>query len=313
LNSCWWGALIGGVSMLTLRSLSGLLGVVSVAVLYLAVRRMTRDVWLALLAALLLAIYPLAVLYSRFGFSYNLLSPLVLLAFLGLADYSAQRSRRWLAASALSIGLGAISDLWMWVMLAPFVLIVLFCNWRDLLWGIPLALLPFGAYVAIMLLTVPQAFMFDLHFVLTRVNQLPLDQQLTTLWQNITTLARQDIWMISGSLLVLLSRRVCAGWQWHSSSSRSYYWGAPPLCSADSTISFRCCHSWHWVASLIRSSVSWFANKSGRRSSAALAVLIAVVLLLTAFRLSEQARDGSQPTSTPFCSIRSRRARRPST
>ena len=58
---------------------------ITVAVLYLTVRRMTRDVRLALLAALLLAIYPPAVLYSRFGFSYNLLAPLVLLC-LALAD-----------------------------------------------------------------------------------------------------------------------------------------------------------------------------------------------------------------------------------
>src|SRR5512139_1655880 len=150
-------ALAGGVSMLTLRTVTALLGVITVAVLYGAARRTTRDVRLALLAALLLAIYPPAVLYSRFGFSYNLLAPLVLIAFLGLVEYYDRRSKRWLAVSALSIGLGTLSDLWMFIMLAPFALIVVIRNWRDALWSVPLALLPFGFYAATMLVVVPHA------------------------------------------------------------------------------------------------------------------------------------------------------------
>src|SRR5512141_2402171 len=41
-------ALIGGVSMLTLRTVTALLGVITVAVLYLTVHRLTHDLWLAL-------------------------------------------------------------------------------------------------------------------------------------------------------------------------------------------------------------------------------------------------------------------------
>ncbi len=199
-------ALIGGVTMLTLRTVTGLLGVSAVAVLYLVVRRITRDQWLALLAALLLAIDPPAVLYSRFGFSYNLLAPLALIAFLALAEYCDDRSKHWLAASALSIGLGMLSDLWMFVMLVPLVLIVLIRNRRDALWSMPLALLPFGIFAAIMLLTTPQAFLFDVRFVLSRINQLPLDRQAATLWQNITTLAGQDVWTIAGAIGLVLLR-----------------------------------------------------------------------------------------------------------
>ena len=161
-------ALVGGVSLLTLRTVTALLGVITVAVLHVAARRTTRDVRLALLAALLLAIYPPAVLYSRFGFSYNLLAPLVLMVFWGLVEYCDLRSKRWLAVSAFSIGLGTLSDLWMFTMLAPFALVVLIRSWRDLLWSAPLALLPFGVYAAIALLTVPQAFLFDLRYVLMR-------------------------------------------------------------------------------------------------------------------------------------------------
>src|SRR4051812_14185124 len=72
--------------MLALRAFTGLLGVLSVVLLYAAVRR-SGGVALALLAAFVLAIYPQAVLYSRFGFSYNLLPPLILLAVLALDRY----------------------------------------------------------------------------------------------------------------------------------------------------------------------------------------------------------------------------------
>ena len=78
--------------MLTLRTVTACLGVITVAVLYVTARRTTRDARLALLAALLLAIYPPAVLYSRFGFSYNLLAPLVLIAFVGWTSTSSRRS-----------------------------------------------------------------------------------------------------------------------------------------------------------------------------------------------------------------------------
>jgi hypothetical protein len=96
-----------------LRTLTGVLGVVSVGMLYLVVRRAQRDgdTSLPLLAALLLAIYPQAVLYSRFGFSYNLLTPLVLLACLGLFEYLSREDsagRTWLALAALAIGTGGV-------------------------------------------------------------------------------------------------------------------------------------------------------------------------------------------------------------
>lgn len=288
-------ALSGGVNMLTLRTVTGLLGVITVAVLYLAVRRMTRDTWLALLATLLLAINPPAVLYSRFGFSYNLLAPLVLTALLGLVDYSGSRSKRWLVVSALSIGLGTLSDLWMFVILAPFVLIVLMRNWRDALWSVPLALLPFGIYAACLLLTVPQAFLFDWHFVLSRVNQLPLDRQAATLWQNITTLAAQDVWMIAGAIGLVLLKLPRVRW-----IALAFF--AIPIVLLGRTMALYSLSFYYLipllpfialgVASLIRYGTACLASRFGPRSSVALGVLIAALLLLSTFRLVERVRDG---------------------
>jgi hypothetical protein len=232
-----WSRLFG-LGMEPLRALTGTLGVISVAALYAVTRRISRDRVLALLAAALLAIYPSAVLYSRFGFSYNLLAPLLLIALWGMSEYSAtqpstslrahsernevksknaRRStqaapRHWLVVAALSIGLGAISEVWAWMLIALLVISVLIRNWRDLVWSVPLALLPLSLYALIMLSTAPPAFIFDLSFVLSRLNQLSFAQQAATLWQNITTLSAQDGWFALGALGLFTLRPARVRW-----------------------------------------------------------------------------------------------------
>lgn len=185
-----------GVSMAALRWLTAALGIITVGVLFTVMRRYNR--WLALIAALMLAIYPPAILYSRFGFSYNLLTPLILITVLGVCEYAHSRSKRWLTIAAFSIGFGTMSDLWMFVMIVPLMMVVIVCGWRDVVWALPLACLPFGLYALAMLMTAPQAFMFDLRFVVSRLNQLPLAQQISTLTQNFTTLSAQDSWFALG-------------------------------------------------------------------------------------------------------------------
>jgi len=186
----------GGIG--TLRAFTGFLGVASVGLLYWVARRTQgKDTTLALLAALMLAIYPQAVLYSRFGFSYNLLTPLVLLTLLGLWEYlNATPARRgWLALASLAIGAGTVSDLWMFALVAPLAVVILRRRWRDLLWSLPLLALPFGLYAAIMLVKAPQPFLFDLRFTLFRLGKLSLPAQMQTLALNYATLVFQDAWI----------------------------------------------------------------------------------------------------------------------
>lgn len=198
-----WG---GGID--TLRALSGALGVISVAMLYLLVRRTTRDRGLALLAAAMLAIYPQAVLYSRFGFSYDLLPPLVLIALLGLHEYLGTSRRAWLGLAACAIGLGALSDVIMLV-LAPMLILA---GWlrrrRDAVWSVALALLPLGLYAIVMLATVPQAFAFDAGFTLSRLSGAPFGQQLASIAQNYAILLLQDAWIVAGLIGLFLLRPI---------------------------------------------------------------------------------------------------------
>ena len=116
--------------------------------------------------------------------------------------------QRWLTLAALSIGLATLTEIWAFTLLVPFTLIVLWRAWRAIWWSLPLALLPFALYATSMLLTVPRAFTFDLAFVLSRLNQLPLDRQIATLWQNVTTVTMQDGWLLLAVIgLALLTIR----------------------------------------------------------------------------------------------------------
>lgn len=195
-----------GLSMLTLRGVTAVLGLLSVALLYGVVRRVTADALLALLAALMLAVYPQAVLYSRFGFSYNLLTPLFLLAALGLWEYGRHGGRKWLALAALAIGLGILSDLLMVSLLPVVVLVVAWQRWRDLTWSLFLAGLPFGLYATVALLTLPHAFYFDWQFTLFRLNSLSLPRQASVLAENYTILLAQDSWLAVGLVGLFLLR-----------------------------------------------------------------------------------------------------------
>ncbi len=204
----------GGIT--TLRVLTGLFGVLSVGMLYLVVRRtQTRandSRILAPLSALLLAIYPQAVLYSRFGFSYNQDAPLVLLTYLGLSEYLKTTRRVWLVIAAAAVGIGTITDIWMIAIILPFMLIVAARCWRDLLWSLPLAAVPFGVYSLSMLATVPDAFLFDLRFVLFRVGNVPIGMQIASVAVNYTRLLSQDFWILSGVLGLFLLRSARLRW-----------------------------------------------------------------------------------------------------
>lgn len=195
-----------GEGLLTLRLLTAALGVASVGLLYVTARRSQGDRVFALLAALLLGIYPQAVLYSRFGFSYNLLVPLVLLSLLGLGEYLRSGGRGWLALAALALGTGAVCDLMIVTLTPVLVLAILWKRWRDLIWNLPLLALPFGLYTALMLIHAPEAFLFDFGFTASRLSALSPFSQLANIALNYTTLISQDFWMLAGVIGLFMLR-----------------------------------------------------------------------------------------------------------
>jgi 4-amino-4-deoxy-L-arabinose transferase-like glycosyltransferase len=195
-----------------LRILTASLGVLSVLLAYLLVRRASRSPGLALLSAGLLAIYPQAVLYSRIGFSYNLLAPLALLACLCAWNFLESQKTPWLVLAGLAIGLGMVSDLMMATFLLPLLLAVSTRGWRKAFIVAAAAALPGVLYVFWMGLTVPQAFWFDLRFTLSRLGAFPLPLQVPVVLLNYYYLLARDAWFLAGLAGMFLA--FPTRWRW---------------------------------------------------------------------------------------------------
>lgn len=204
-------AALGGLHMLTLRTVTALLGVLAVPLLYTVTLRLAESHGLALLAALLLAIFPQAVIYSRLGFSYNLLAPLVLITLAGLdASLRAegQAAGRWRILTALAGGLGLISDVMMMTLVPIIIGAWAIHGWRGALSGAAWMLLPPAVYVAVLLLTIPQAFFTDVVFTLGRIS-MPLANQFSNLFDNLRMVfASGDVWLTGGLIGLLALRQV---------------------------------------------------------------------------------------------------------
>ncbi len=208
---------VGGLYMSTLRMLTGLLGTLTVALMFGVVQAL-HGRRLAWLAAFLLAIYPQAVLFSRFGFSYNLLAPLVLLIFLSLTRFQQTAAARWLALAALSIGVGITADVFAGTLILPLLIVLVyrhrFALLRGKVWSALLCLLlivaPFTLYVLVALATTPDAFLFDLQYTFTRLSGKSLLNQLSDLAFNYTVLLTQDFWLLAGLAGLFLLRQPAA-------------------------------------------------------------------------------------------------------
>lgn len=199
----WFGA-----EMITLRYFTAVLGIMATILVYLLVRRVNNDQgrWLGLLSALMLAIYPQAVLYSRLGFSYNLLACLVLLTCLGLWSYLDTGQLGWLVLGCLAVGLGTISDIMMLMFILPALLILSARGWRSVSFGLALMAMPGLIYTAWMIATVPQAFWFDLRYTLSRLGAIPILIQLPVILLNYYYMLVQDVWFMAGVVGLFLVR-----------------------------------------------------------------------------------------------------------
>ncbi len=197
--------------MAALRTLTALLGVCSVGLLYATVRPAGGG-GLALLAALLLAIFPQAVLYSRFGFSYNLLLPFILLMLLGLERFLAGKHPLWLGLAAFMLGLELVTEVWSLALLLPFFVSAA-RRPRHLLWALPLAALPPLIYALSMLASAPEAFRYDLAFTLSRLGAgRSLVEQWAVLLNNYQVLLDNGWWILAGLIGLFTLQPVRLRW-----------------------------------------------------------------------------------------------------
>jgi hypothetical protein len=289
----------GADRMLLARAATGVLGTCAVVLLFFGVRQMSDDRQ-ALLAAAALAVFPQAVLYGRFAFSYNLLGVLVLGAFYGLARFAETRSATPLAAASLCIGLGTITDVAGFTFVLPFVLLVwLIAGARAMAWALLWLCLPFVVYAAWSVLHAPRAFGFDLGFTVSRLGGgTTLSSQILTLMRNGRALISESLWIAAGLVGVVVARPpllVLAGavmmWLPVFSMGRvvplnnlSAYYLIPVLPFIALGVAAIIDRLWRWWEKTPRLRVSWAAGGA--------AVVFALLLLRSSATLPISVHDG---------------------
>lgn len=167
---------IFGSDIQILRNAVAILGVINTALIFFSLRKYGQ--WVAILCALTFALFPKAILYARFGFSYNLVALLALLCFWSADRYLDTGDRRYIIFSSLAIGLGVISEVAAVALIPVGIITVCWKRWRDLFIALPLMLLPEIIYSAVMLVVSPQPYLYDLYFLLSRTSSDPLPVQI---------------------------------------------------------------------------------------------------------------------------------------
>lgn len=152
------------------------------------------------LAALGYALYPLAALYNRLGFSYNLLALLLLWCVYGLCAYARTRRPHTLALAALALGVGGLCDIWALALWPAFISVLLSTLWYTKppahLWAIPLAALPMALYALALWLTAPAAALFDASYTLSRLAAPVWPTQFFNVVDNAAHWLGSDVWLL---------------------------------------------------------------------------------------------------------------------
>ena len=184
------------VGITTLRYVTAGLGVCTVGLLYWVILDIVgkERIFLPITASLFLAIYPQAILYSRLGFSYNLLAPLLVGMLWVLWKYLNTGRIKWILLASLLVGVGAISDLMMFAVAPVIVLVAITKKWKDAFLTSGVIILPFTLYSLLMLTFHTGAFLFDFEFIFFRLGEIPLIAQYPIIVYNFTTLLMEDYW-----------------------------------------------------------------------------------------------------------------------
>ena len=185
-----------GNDILVLRGLTAALGVLSVAILYGFARRTTSSN-LALLAAMVQAIFPWSVFYSRIGFTYNLLAVLTILCVFASWMYLSTNQSKWFITAALIAGFGVASDYIGIVIVIMVLTIALYRGIKWLLVGLLVTASPVIAMMLPIVITEPGLFLSDTGNVYRSLSSSILNQFVNVLF-NYAELFRTEVWVILG-------------------------------------------------------------------------------------------------------------------
>lgn len=185
-----------GPDILVLRTLTATCGLIATLLLFV----LGRHIWgtpVALVASAFYALYPDAVLYSRFGFLYNQVTILNLIIFYTLWRFLRVGSDIWLVASCLLATLSSVSSISNLPVNVLIVAAVLWARPSRLWWAVLLLASAPVIYGAWTTATAPQAFFLGLRYIAGRVGGGLLVRFLLGAW-NYGQLVQEYVWFAVG-------------------------------------------------------------------------------------------------------------------
>lgn len=156
-----------GSSILTLRTLSAVLGTLTVIITFFTGRKL-KDNTTGLLAAALVAVTPAIILTSRLALSYELLSFLYSLTLLLALIWSNKKDDRILILASLCAGFCVVTSYIGLVAIAFLLIFVAALAWRKIALALAYSLIPVALYVVIILFIDRDAFVHDILYMFSR-------------------------------------------------------------------------------------------------------------------------------------------------
>ncbi len=192
-----------GISMLSLRILTSLMGILSTALIYRLVISVSHDERFAIFTMGLFAIYPQATIYNRFGFSYNLLPILILTGLWCLNRYQRTIKIKYLMLTCAWFGIATLSDFIAFSFLPSLLLLILLIRPKHVSLALIALITPFAVYALLELSIHPDIFLYDLTYTLSRTGGRPLSIQFENIISNVKILLSETWWIPMGILGLL--------------------------------------------------------------------------------------------------------------
>jgi 4-amino-4-deoxy-L-arabinose transferase-like glycosyltransferase len=199
---------IFGYDIVVARMFGAAAGVATIPLLYFCLKSRIGE-WEAMTVAGLFSVFPLAVLYNRWAFAYNLLMPLFVISFWALLRLMESGQKRWMLCAALAISLSILTA---WVSL-PLLICLALIGWiysrRALLWGLPVAVSLPAVFLIASYSYAPGAFAQDLSLTFSRTGG-SLLAQIASTTVNFSVFIASNSWLPLGiiGLFFVEPRRV---------------------------------------------------------------------------------------------------------
>ncbi len=159
---------IFGYNLVSARMLTALCGVATTVLLFFIGKDLANK-YVGLAAGFLFAIFPLAVLYNRWDFDYNLLQLFATFTLLACVRFYKTRSRKWFFAAALGAGAASVTSfIGLGLVVGLIVLFFVTRSFKTSVKAILLALGVFAVYILCMLALQWDFFLFSLNYMLSK-------------------------------------------------------------------------------------------------------------------------------------------------